>query len=31
MPDFVYDHKVYYNPVEFALLFIGGTWKMPIL
>ncbi len=26
MPDFVYDHKVYYNPVEFALLFIGGTW-----
>lgn len=31
MPDFVYDHKVYYNPVEFALEFIGGTWKMPIL
>jgi len=31
MPDFVYDHKVYYNPVECALLFIGGTWKMPIL
>jgi DNA-binding HxlR family transcriptional regulator len=31
MPDFVYDHKVYYNPVEFALHFIGGTWKMPIL
>ncbi|MBS1598374.1 MAG: helix-turn-helix transcriptional regulator [Bacteroidetes bacterium] len=31
MPDFVYEHKVYYNPVEFALLFIGGTWKMPIL
>ena len=31
MPDFVYDHKVYYNPVEFALLFIGCTWKMPIL
>lgn len=31
MPDFVYDHKVYYNPVEFALVFIGGTWKMPIL
>ncbi len=31
MPDFVYDHKVYYNPVEFAQLFIGGTWKMPIL
>lgn len=31
MPDFIYEHKVYYNPVEFALLFIGGTWKMPIL
>ena len=31
MPDFIYDHKVYYNPVEFALVFIGGTWKMPIL
>ena len=31
MPDFIYEHKVYYNPVEFALHFIGGTWKMPIL
>ena len=31
MPDFIYQHKVYYNPVEFALHFIGGTWKMPIL
>jgi len=31
MPDFVYDGKRYYNPVEFALDFIGGTWKMPIL
>lgn len=31
MPEFTYDHKLYYNPVEFALSFIGGTWKMPIL
>jgi DNA-binding HxlR family transcriptional regulator len=31
MPDFIYDHKVFYNPVEFAIHFIGGTWKMPIL
>jgi DNA-binding HxlR family transcriptional regulator len=31
MPDFTFEHKVYYNPVEFALHFIGGTWKMPIL
>lgn len=31
MPDFVVDHKVFYNPVEFAWKYIGGTWKMPIL
>jgi DNA-binding HxlR family transcriptional regulator len=31
MPDFVYDYKMFYNPVEFALKYIGGTWKMPIL
>lgn len=31
MPDFIHNHKVFYNPVEFALHFIGGTWKMPIL
>ena len=31
MPDFIYDNKVYYNPVEFALDFIGGTYKMPII
>lgn len=31
MPDFKYDEKVYYNPVEFAMDRIGGTWKMPIL
>ncbi len=31
MPSFLYDGKLYYNPVEFALAFIGGTWKMPIL
>ncbi|MEL6635304.1 MAG: helix-turn-helix domain-containing protein [Bacteroidota bacterium] len=31
MPDFTYDGKVYYNPVEFAIDRIGGTWKMPIL
>ena len=31
MPDFIYNHKVFYNPVEFAIHFIGGTWKMPIL
>lgn len=27
----MYKGKVYYNPVEFAMDRIGGTWKMPIL
>lgn len=31
MPDFTYNGKIYYNPVEFAMDRIGGTWKMPIL
>lgn len=31
MPEFMYNNKVYYNPVEFAMDRIGGTWKMPIL
>lgn len=31
MPDFIYNGKNYYNPVEFAMDRIGGTWKMPIL
>ena len=31
MPDFIHEKRVYYNPVEFAMDKIGGTWKMPIL
>lgn len=31
MPDFLYNKKLYYNPVEFAMDRLGGTWKMPIL
>lgn len=31
MPDFVYNGKIYYNPVEFAMDRVGGTWKMPIM
>ena len=31
MPDFVSDHHVFHNPVEFALSKIGGAYKMPIL
>ncbi|GAB4035091.1 winged helix-turn-helix transcriptional regulator [Spirosoma jeollabukense] len=31
MPDFTDQGRVYYNPVEYAMHQIGGTWKMPIL
>jgi len=31
MPEFRFDGKLYYNPVEFAMDRIGGTWKMPII
>lgn len=31
MPEFLLKNKLYYNPVEFAMDRIGGTWKMPIL
>ncbi len=31
MQEFQYNSKLYYNPVEFAMDRIGGTWKMPIL
>jgi len=31
MPEFTYKGKLYYNPVEFAMDRIGGTWKIPIL
>ncbi len=31
MPEFIFKSKLYYNPVEFAMDRIGGTWKMPIL
>lgn len=31
MPEFFHENRLYYNPVEFALSRIGGTWKMPIL
>ena len=31
MPEFIYNNKLYYNPVEFVMDRIGGTWKMPIL
>ncbi|GBF51637.1 transcriptional regulator, HxlR family [Leptospira ryugenii] len=31
MPEFKYKDKIYFNPVEFLLDWIGGAWKMPIL
>lgn len=31
MEDFIHDKKLYYNPVEFSLSHIGGTWKIPVL
>ncbi len=31
MPEFLHNNKLYYNPVEFAIDKIGGTWKMPLL
>ena|SRR5690606_9400776 len=29
--EFIYDSRLYYNPIEFAMAHIGGTWKIPIL
>jgi DNA-binding HxlR family transcriptional regulator len=31
MPDFNYNGKVYYNPVQLVMEQIGGTWKAPII
>lgn len=31
MKDFLHQRRIYYNPIEFALAHIGGTWKMPVL
>lgn len=31
MKEFLYDNRIYYNPIEFVMMHIGGTWKIPIL
>ncbi|CAN5600443.1 helix-turn-helix domain-containing protein [soil metagenome] len=31
MPDFKYNGKIYYNPVQLVMEQIGGAWKAPIL
>ncbi len=31
MTNFIYQGRIHYSPIELAMTFIGGTWKMPIL
>lgn len=31
MEDFIHENRVYYSPVEFAMAYIGGTWKIPVI
>lgn len=31
MPDVVIQHERFYNPVDFVLKKLGGTWKIPVL
>jgi DNA-binding HxlR family transcriptional regulator len=31
MKDFKFQGRVYYNPIELAMTYIGGTWRMPVL
>ena len=31
MKDFTFQGRVYYNPMELANAYVGGTWKMPVL
>src|SRR5215217_3581011 len=31
MQDFIYENRVYYSPIEFAMSYLGGTWKIPII
>ncbi|HMO34391.1 MAG TPA: helix-turn-helix domain-containing protein [Lacibacter sp.] len=31
MPDVVINKEVFYNPVDFVLKKLGGTWKIPVL
>ena len=31
MQDFIHDKRVYYSPIEFAMAYIGGTWKIPVI
>ncbi len=31
MPDVTVKNEIFYNPVDFVLKKIGGTWKIPVL
>jgi DNA-binding HxlR family transcriptional regulator len=31
MPDVTFKNETFYNPVDFVLKKIGGTWKIPVL
>ncbi|MBX9782712.1 MAG: helix-turn-helix transcriptional regulator [Chitinophagaceae bacterium] len=31
MPDVIVNNETFYNPVDFVLKKIGGTWKIPVL
>ncbi|HMP93601.1 MAG TPA: helix-turn-helix domain-containing protein [Phnomibacter sp.] len=31
MPDVVINKQVFYNPVDYVLKKLGGTWKIPVL
>lgn len=31
MPDVTVNNQTFYNPVDFVLKKIGGTWKIPVL
>ncbi|WP_298710837.1 helix-turn-helix domain-containing protein [Chitinophaga sp.] len=31
MKEFLHDNRIFYNPIEFAMAHIGGTWKIPII
>jgi DNA-binding HxlR family transcriptional regulator len=31
MPDVIINKEIFYNPVDFVLKKLGGTWKIPVL
>lgn len=31
MPDVIINKEVFYNPVDFVLKKLGGTWKIPVM